>query len=493
MCRAAPESSVGRRGVAMLFKPRYRLHLFAGALAVVFLILNLWWIGADKLVRDGDEEGHVGQAELIVEQLNQGRFAGAIDLAFVSDDMGDYPSFYHSNVALWWWLNDGGHPSRLSVRSFNLLYLVLAAGAIYWMRGRVPTGPALLGASTVLFLPLSVGIARHFMPEGALAACVALAIAAAVRQRNHPSPRSALLLGLALGAGFLTKQTFPLYVIAPLAYLIRPHRSLLWCLPGLLLVLPWATNNLFDQGGYLGASASYQGDAGWWGHLRFYPTALWSLGLGPVWCLLFLAAIRFGWSSRHRDTVILGLVWLLGGMLVLSFVPKKYARLLVPLLPACGLIFAAALSARPRFAPFLLMGVAWTTTASISPKAHTAPSASLVAFEPGEIQVWFRAPVRQDLGFSTLRDMVKSHPNKPVYVSNAPSLTDHQTTHPWDAHLGPWLRRDGLDRELFTDLNQVPNGPYLWINFPSSGPVPDGTYRVPLLDQPFQVSIENKP
>jgi 4-amino-4-deoxy-L-arabinose transferase-like glycosyltransferase len=465
------------------------LQLLASAFAVLFLVLNLWWIQTDQLVRDGDEEGHVGAAELFLQDYQQGHFGTALHRGTVSDKMGDYPSLYPASVGTWWWAMGGGQPSRLPVRSFNLVFLILAAGAVFTMCGRIKRGPALLGAATVLFLPLSVGIARHFMPEGALAACVALAIAAAVRQRESPSRNSALLLGLALGAGFLTKQTFPLYVLAPLCYLLRPHRSLFWAIPGLALAAPWAWNNLVAQGGYLTESAAYAGDASVLGHIGFYPTALVSLGLGPVWSVLLGAAIFIGWKSPCRRTFLLGLIWLFGGILLLSFVPKKYARLMVPLLPACGLIFAAAISAKPQFRHFLLLGVAWTTTASISPRADLRPSQSLVEFEPGQIQSWFRAPDPRGLGFEALRPFAAQNPCVPLVVIDPPELMPHQTTHAWDQHLGPWLRREGLDREVYTAKEDAPPGVCILVDF--SLVSSEGTSAlVPLLDdQPFSISL----
>jgi len=466
------------------------LHLLAAAFVTFFLVLNLWWIQADQLVRDGDEEGHVGAAELFLHDYHQGQFGTALHRAVISDQMGDYPSLYPATVGTWWWITGSGQPDRLGVRAFNLVFLVLAAGAVFHMRGRVGTGPALVGATLVLFLPLPVGIARHFMPEGALAACVALAIAAAVRQREAPSRKSALLLGLALGAGILTKQTFPLYVLAPLVFLVRPHKSLLWCLPGIGLAAPWVWNNLIAQSGYLTDSASYTGDAGFWGHATFYPTALLSLGLGPVWSVLLVGAVYMGWRSEHKRTVLLGLVWLVGGLDLLSFVPKKYARLMVPLLPACGLLFAAAIAAKPRFAQFLILGVAWTTTASISPNADLSPAQSLVDFEPGQIQTWFRAPVSKDLGFEALRPLAEANPDLPILIIDAPELTPHQTTPAWDQHLGPWLRRAGLDREVYSAVKDMPPGMHIAVDFSQPVYEKDTPATVPLLDLAFGISLQ---
>jgi hypothetical protein len=197
-----------------------------------------------------------------------------------------------------------------------------------------------------------------------------------------------------------------------------------------------------------------------------------------------------GWKSRHRRTLILALVWLFGGMLLLTLVPKKYARMMVPLLPACGLILAIAIAARPRFGQFLVLGIAWTTTASISTKADLRPAQMLVDFEPGQIQTWFRSPNRKDLGFEALRPLSEAHPGVPILVLQAPELTPHQTTHAWGHHLGPWLRRAGLDREVYENVNDMPPGLHIAVDF--SQPVYEEDTRavVPLLDLPFGISLQ---
>ena len=456
-------------------------------LVALFVVSNLWWIQTDQLVRDGDEEGHVGAAELFLHDLNQGQATTALHRAFVAD-MGDYPSLYPASVGLWWWGTGGGQPDRLPVRGFNLVFLGLAAWAVYRLCGRIPRRHAQLGAATVLFLPLPVGLSRHFMPEIALTACVALALAAAHWQQKKPSPQRALLLGLSLAAGMLTKQTFPLYVLAPLVLLVRPHRSLIWLLPGLAIALPWSWTNLIEQQDYLAASAGYQGEAGWLSHALFYPRAIWNLGLGPLWTLLLLVAVGIAWSGRHRKETILALCWLIGGLIFLTLVPKKYTRLMAPLLPAVGILFAAAIAERPRFAAGVSLGIAWTCAASFLPGVTPSPSASIRNFDPGQVQIWFRAPEKRSLGFEAIADLAQQHPGLPVLIEGGPDLTEVQTTHPWSDHLGPWLRREGLDREVYRDREALEPGRFLHVNFNSATP----NAAVPLLNVAYSVSLEHQ-
>ncbi|MEC7242331.1 MAG: hypothetical protein VXW32_13940, partial [Myxococcota bacterium] len=325
----------------------------------------------------------------------------------------------------------------------------------------------------------------HFMPEIALTACVALTIAAALHQSHQPRQRTALLLGLCIGAGMLTKQTFPLYVMAPLLFLLRPHRSLVWALPGLAIALPWSWSNLIEQHDYLAASAGYQGDAGLIDHALFYPLALWNLGLGPLWSLLLVAAAWIGWSGRYRKETLLALIWLIGGLVLLSLVPKKYTRLMVPLLPAVGLLLAAAIAERPRFSLAALAGVVWTCIASVLPGVAPSPSSFIQRFDPGQVQIWFRVPEHRTMGFQPIASVAQQHPGVQVLIRGGPELTAVQTTHPWPDHLGPWLRREGLDREVYSTPEELQPGPYLLVDFDS--PAPDS--EVPLVGASYAVSV----
>lgn len=449
-------------------------------LLVLFVGVNAAWLSRDVLVRDGDEEGHVGAAELFLVDLDQGRPGTFLHRALVAD-MGDYPSLYPATVGLWWWAAGGGPPERPAVRGVSLVWLLLAAGAVGWTCRSLGLGTGALAAATVLHLPLGVGLARHFMPEGALAATVALAVAAACWQRARPTPGRALVLGLALGLGLLTKQTFPLYAAAPVLFAVRWRPSLAWSVLGAGIAAPWVVTNWAEQVAYGAASAGYRGDGGWVAHAAYYPLALGSLALGPVWTTLVTAAAALGWR-RHRFAVGLGLVWLVGGMLLLSAVPKKYDRLLVPLLPAAGLIFAAAAAARPRLAPWLLVGAGWTTWLSLDDPDLAEPAAPLVDFEPGCLQRWLRPPVALDPGFGPVLAAAAQAPDGPVLVREGPPIPcGVQTTFDWAYHLGPALRRGGQERPVVTTGDAV-----LVVDF-SPGAV--GTaHPVPLLDATYTLS-----
>jgi len=417
-------------------------------LLLASLALNLAWLSQDRLLRDGDEEGHVGAAELFLDDLRSDRLIGAARRALV-EDMGDYPSLYPALVGGWWWAAGGGDPGRVGVRQVNLLFLLAAALAVWRVaRWEVGPGAAALGGAAVLYVPFSAGLARHFMPEGALTAAVAMAICAAAWQRRRPTAWRALALGLALGAGMLTKQTFPLYAAIPVALTARWRPSLALAAAGAAVAAPWYAANVIEQLSYGGDSAAYKGQAGWLAHLLFYPRALAGLALGPAWVALAATGAWLGWR-RARPLVGLGAAWLVGGVLLLALIPKKYDRLLAPLLPAAGLFVAAGVSARPRLGPAVAAGAAWTAALSLTPTRWIHPPEPVIDFEPGCIQTWLRPPEPRGPGFEAVAAAAAERPYGPVRVIAPPPIPCAlQTTFGWEYHLGPWLRRAGHERPV---------------------------------------------
>ncbi len=454
-------------------------HL-AALLFAAWVGLNGLWLGQDLLPRDGDEEGHVGAAELFMVDLREGRLQLATERLLVQD-MGDYPSLYPALTGAWWAALGGGDPGRPAVRALNLFWLLVAGAAVAATAARAGADPgsALLGGAATLWLPLNSGLARHFMPEGLLVATVALAVLAAAWQRERPTLAPAIGLGLVCGLGLLTKQTFVLYALLPVLVLVRWRWTLL-AVPAAALLLsgPWLFNNLGEQAAYASASTGYPGGFGQ--HLAFYPMALWSPGLGPVWLLGGGAALVIALRGPLGRLAAFAGIWLVGGLLVLVLVPKKYERLVAPLLPAMGLVVASAAVRRPRAAAVgVLLGAGWTGAASFAPLAQ--PTAFSQDFHPGCTQVWLRPPVQDDWGLSALAEASRQAGPGDILMRGEPPPIPCavQTTHPWESHVSPYLRRMGLDRELVTQGG----GPIVLV-WEGGGPA-DTVVELPSLNSSF--------
>lgn len=453
----------------------------------LWLAASLAWLSGDRLPRDGDEEGHVGAAELFLQQLRGGDWG-----AFASDalwgSLGEYPPLLPALWGAWWWLTGAGQPGEVVVRALGLLGVPLTAWAVGRLaarahgplEGSAGGGRRILDAETlafcaVLLLPLQTGLSRHFMPEAALAPAVALALLAATRLAERPSAGGAVLLGLLVGMGLLVKQTWLLVAPWPLLLALgRPRREwALVALGALALAGPWYLGQLEEQAAYGLASAASSARPELLGTLAYHPLVLAWAGWGPALSLGLLVALPAVLRRPLRREVLVGLAWLLGGLLVLTLLPKKYPRLLVHLAPAGALLFGLGMARLPATARrllgggTLLLGAAWLALASLRP----VPPPDLVdALDPGCTQLWLRPAVPDDLGLGAVSRAVAGAREGPVAVARAPEIPcSVQTTHPWLSHLGPYLRRAGEERELvegtdpaaavqlrFTDLDEAP-------------------------------------
>jgi hypothetical protein len=64
-------------------------------------------------------------------------------------------------------------------------------------------------------------------------------------------------------------------------------------------------------------------------------------------------------------------------------------------------------------------------------------------------QGWLGPPVGDDLGLDAVAQAVRGLPAGPVAVIAGPEIPcELQTTFPWQDHLSPYLRREGLEREV---------------------------------------------
>lgn len=454
-----------------------------GAVAV-WMVMSLMWLRSDRLLRDGDEEGHVGAAELFRSDLIDGNVLGFIERLWVGP-MGEYPQAFAAAVGAWWWATGVGDPSDVTVRAVALVSLPVAALATGRIAARLnggERGAAIEAWVTVLVLtvPLCNGLVRHFMPEGALMAVTALAVLSALRWADYPSWGRSVQLGAVLGLGVLTKQTFVLAAILPVAWAVRhrvvrrPAMVVVVALTAGLLAGPWVFANLGPQWAYAGDSVAGHGSIAQWSHLSFYPRSILLLGLGPVLSAGLLWAVARG---RRNDAWMMGMLWLLGGLLILVLIPKKYPRLMAPMLPAVAVVLSTAIGTHAwRWRGVLVAAAGWTMWVSIDSLAIHTRTPSV---DPGCPQQWVRPPSPTDAGLTAAADALASLGPGDVLVVNDPAIPcSLQTTHDWSNHLGPLLRRRGQERTVHRDKGRKHRYVMEWH---STG----GTHEVPALNQTF--------
>ena len=59
----------------------------------------------DLIIRDGDEEGHVGAAEIFKDWLVRGEY-GQFTTQLFWGNLGEYPPLFAGYIGFWWWLFD---------------------------------------------------------------------------------------------------------------------------------------------------------------------------------------------------------------------------------------------------------------------------------------------------------------------------------------------------------------------------------------------------
>ena len=318
-------------------------------IGAAWLTLNLVWLSQDHGLPDGDEQGHLGAAWLFVQDLRAGEPLSFLRRA-LAGDMGEYPSLFPALTGLFWAVLGVAQPSSLALRGLNLLWLGAAALATGRLARRAAAWDRRewveLAAFTLLLLsPLANGLARHFMPEGALVAVVPLSALALTRLRELPCTPRALVAGIALGLGLLVKQTFLFYVFGMALLCLTPLGRLGLMAQGVavLIAAPWYLTHLTDQWRYGASSVGARAALGAFAHVSYYPFVMTWEGLGAPLALLLLVLMGRLASMPSHGLRLLAAAGL--GGLALMAVPKKYPRLVAPLVPFAAMALAGAIAA----------------------------------------------------------------------------------------------------------------------------------------------------
>ncbi len=479
---------------------RYRLRggpLGGLALVLLFHVLSsLHWQAMDAGPPDGDEAGHLGAVELYKDLIDDAGIARATYTAFTSPS--DYPPLFALlNGAILSWLPVQG-PFPRGMGGLLTAWSSLALVAVAWMttvaagqerlrneqrvharawprRFRLSPGESgwagVIAALAYATFPLASATARHALLEPFVALWVALSLGLALRTRGFSRTIPTLLLAATIAAGLLSKQTFLLYVAAPLGLLviagIRTHGAAVLSRLGLLVLtalpLPalWVATHWESQAAYGAASMAAKADVGLLLHLAYYPVVLFGLGLGLAWTLpLLIGALHLGARSRSWLLTAFFLV-----LVTLTLIPKKYPRLIVPALPlAASLLAVGTATLASRRGRDLLVGGAGLVgllqqaavtipIPGIPPDAGTWRPAFLQSVDPGCPQIWIRTPRPDALGLDPLLQVLKSldHDSserlRVGFVREPTIPCEYETTFDYAYHLLEFARRHDIQLE----------------------------------------------
>lgn len=449
---------------------------------VAWTTLQIAWLGTDERIVEGDELTNVGAVELFWED-REGRTAAGELLRAVTGDFGEYPAIYPAVtgiVARWAGVRDldGDGPARVA-----LVWAWLAVLSTWSIGRRLGgDGAGLLAAAALLLSPLWSALQRHVMPENGVCALVALAAAAGLAGAKAGGEDSRLrralpwvVAGLAAGMALLAKQT-AILALAPLAAgLAFAARSAggpaLATGCALLLAGPWYVARFAREAEYLLGSARANPDAA--GALRqaaFYPLVLVQQAWAPAVVAAMVAVVAWmrlvarrrpaprveaprAWASREA-LILLAVAG--GGLLLLLLVPKKYPRLLLPILPILAAVagsWLAILPGRVRAAVLALAAASLVATALPVPRLSTILAEGhvlLAGMDERCEQDWIAPPSLPGLDWARLLAALEAAGSAGrTYRVGAiawpapPCL--HQTTLHLGEHLRVRVRRAGLE------------------------------------------------
>lgn len=194
-----------------------RLAPWALILAVgAFQAVNNWvWLSRNRVITGWDRPAHLGRSLAYYAALTPLSWEGLFK-ASVLDPIRP-PLFPASATPLYWLFGLSEDVATMVNIAYWLILLVSIYGLGFHLGGwRLGLGGVLLTALT----PLLYGMSRSFYFEFALAAMVSLTLFLLVASHGFERRGMSLGFGLALGLGFLTTRTYPVFIALPVAIAI---------------------------------------------------------------------------------------------------------------------------------------------------------------------------------------------------------------------------------------------------------------------------------
>lgn len=412
-----------------------RLALPLGTLG--WFLYSVAWFSYDSTLRDGDEDGHVGAAEIFRGILTEDGPLTYLNAIWLGD-YGDYPNLFAGLLGFWWAIVDG-QPEDLGFRIFPLCFVLLTALGV-WLRLRHNPTAKLLGAAFVLLLPMGNGICRHAMPEGLVMCLLTLTMALGDMTIERTTHKRLIAFGLFVGLGALSKHNFIVLGLIPIVWFFWQlgRKSIIPIIIASFIAGPWYFTVGLSKAAYVQSTLTSSHLN--WASLFAHPLGLVWDGLGPILAVGFLTAIRRKSLPERSKSIIL---WLLGGLAVLMLLPKQYPRLLLPILPAAICMIAVWLAQCTRLFQiiFVLLGMAWIHGGTVI-QYPVSPLYKLG--DDGCPQHWLRPPKAADFGLSLLtRQIIETNPTGVWLTSDLDVPCEIQTTHGLGYHLEYRLRRHG--------------------------------------------------
>ena len=431
-----------------------------GAVVLVHLCVAWVWLALDRGLPDGDVLGVIGAVEMFWARAH-GVGAWAALAAVWTEDFGEYPALSYAVTGIASALLgvtdlDGDGPARVA-----LLWGAIALSATGWLAWETSEGDgaaSIWAAGLLASSPLWSATQRQVLIEDALCALVAVSAAACVAGQARSRLGLWALGGLAAGAALLTKQTAVLALVPLAAVLARKAwASRQWSGPATaagiasLLAGPWYLRRLGDESTYAFAAAAANPDTvGPLHQLALYPLALVQQAWAPLLVLALAGALYRVRDRLPRDPLLIAAL----GLVLLVCIPKKYPRLLLPLLPFLAVAMGVALAqSRDRAIKGAVGALALGSLLAGSFVGRAGPLGAtefgLTGVDERCFQRWVEPPSRVGLPWEALIAEVERSGAAHVSAVSWPAPPcAHQTSHDLGEHLRVRLRRAGLRAEV---------------------------------------------
>jgi 4-amino-4-deoxy-L-arabinose transferase-like glycosyltransferase len=183
---------------------------------VAFHAANNWiWLTKNVVIPGWDRPAHLGRSLAYYDTLTPLSWQGLFK-ASVQDPIRP-PLFFASTTFLYW---SFGTSTDVAVL-VNVAYWLILVASVYGLGHHL--GGRRLGAWAAMLaalVPLLYAMSRSYYIEFALAALVTLTLYLLVASQGFERRSASLGFGVALGLGMLTKRTYPLFVVVPVAVAI---------------------------------------------------------------------------------------------------------------------------------------------------------------------------------------------------------------------------------------------------------------------------------
>ncbi|MBN2121060.1 MAG: glycosyltransferase family 39 protein [Candidatus Omnitrophica bacterium] len=341
-------------------------YLILVSIALFYAITNFIWLKQNTYPSGPDEATHL----LISSEISRliSFDAKNIFLFFTFGLSGQRPPLFHFASAV---LNIFLGTSYIASVTINIVYLLILLVSVYFIgRKLFNKSTALIAVIVTCFYPLVFRYSRFFGPDFALTAAVSMSICFLIYAEQFKQLKYSIFFGVSLGLGMLTKATFALFMIGPLAYALGQIFNLkiinhtavknrllnlaASCMTGFLLIvlgyLP-ILSRIFETAKisllrslFLTTDRSPSSAVSFLERLSYILQGLFSIindQISFLFAIIFTLGLFF-YLLRAKKRLFL-ISWYLFPFLLLSASLYTEARLMLPALPALALITAAGL------------------------------------------------------------------------------------------------------------------------------------------------------